>query len=106
MENETPQTEPSISISKKHALIGSVALILTISSFFFVRAFCKPDEPKLTGGSATIPRTKVNYKSDIDFLGCIANQHACVYDHVRKDQTDFILEDCKDENYCNTGSGK
>lgn len=42
-----------------------------------------------------------NYRSDMNFLECIAEQHSCIYKNL-KNEIDFnkIIEGCKDEDYC------
>jgi hypothetical protein len=44
---------------------------------------------------------KANYRSDMNFLECIAEQHSCVYKNL-KSESNFneIIEGCGDENYC------
>ena len=48
---------------------------------------------------------EANYKSDMNFLECIGEQHSCLYKNLNLGITTIkILEKCKDENYCNQNS--
>lgn len=47
---------------------------------------------------------KANYSRDIDFLECIGIQYDCIYDNIRSGNEKFIIENCKDENFCNLES--
>jgi len=43
---------------------------------------------------------KANYKSDMNFLECIGEQHTCVYKNIDSGK-DIIIKNCKEENFCN-----
>jgi hypothetical protein len=48
---------------------------------------------------------EANYKSDMNFLECIGEQHNCLYKNLSNGiEANKILEKCKDENYCNQNS--
>ena len=48
---------------------------------------------------------EANYKSDMNFLECIGEQHNCLYKNLNSGiEIIKILEKCKDENYCNQNS--
>jgi hypothetical protein len=48
---------------------------------------------------------EANYKSDMNFLECIGEQHNCLYKNLSNGiESIKILEKCKDENYCNKNS--
>jgi hypothetical protein len=48
---------------------------------------------------------EANYKSDMNFLECIGEQHNCLYKNLSNGiEINKILEKCKDENYCNQNS--
>lgn len=42
-----------------------------------------------------------NYRSDMNFIECIAEQHSCVYTNLtNKIDHQKIIEACKNENFC------
>lgn len=43
---------------------------------------------------------KANYKSDMNFLECIGEQHSCIYNNLDKGKN-VILNNCKKESFCN-----
>jgi hypothetical protein len=44
-----------------------------------------------------------NYRSDMNFLQCLAEQHSCLYQNLRLNiSQDKIIEVCKDENFCSS----
>lgn len=43
---------------------------------------------------------KANYKSDMNFLECIGEQHSCLYKNIDKGK-DIIINNCKKESFCN-----
>lgn len=43
---------------------------------------------------------RVNYASDINFLDCLREQHTCIFANVRESNSQFIIENCGDENAC------
>lgn len=43
---------------------------------------------------------KANYKSDMNFLECIGEQHTCIYKNIELGK-DIIIKNCKEENFCN-----
>jgi uncharacterized membrane protein len=73
-----------------------VFIIMVVASFIKFRCYDSNRENNISNF-----RAKVNLEPDIGFIDCIRIQHACLYDHVRKSQFNTILEDCKNENYCN-----
>jgi hypothetical protein len=49
---------------------------------------------------------KANYSSDINFLECISIQHSCIYKNILNNSEKFIIENCKEEEFCNQGNSK
>jgi len=48
---------------------------------------------------------EADYKSDMNFLECIGEQHNCLYKNLNSGiESIKILEKCKNENYCNQNS--
>lgn len=48
---------------------------------------------------------EANYKSDMNFLECVGEQHECLYKNLKNQiEPNKILEKCKDETYCNNNS--
>jgi hypothetical protein len=43
---------------------------------------------------------KANYKSDMNFLECIGEQHACLFKNIDKGKN-TIINNCKKESFCN-----
>lgn len=43
---------------------------------------------------------KANYSPDIEFLDCISIQHSCIYSNVEAGNSEFIIENCKGEDFC------
>lgn len=79
-----------------------VAIIIFAILFFgdtigdFFRRTPKPTVIQNTG-------KKANYEPDISFLECLGAQHSCVYDNIRTGNEKFIIENCKEEEFCTLG---
>ena len=43
---------------------------------------------------------RANYNSDLDFIDCLIVQHKCVFKNIEEQNSEFIVENCKGENYC------
>ncbi len=52
-------------------------------------------------GEVTSTTVSMDLSTDIGFLDCVATQHKCIYNELKKNKCESILKDCKDENYCN-----
>jgi hypothetical protein len=50
---------------------------------------------------------KANYTSDLKYLGCIAEQHKCLYKNIQdKIEHEKILENCYVEDFCASANSK
>jgi hypothetical protein len=82
--------------NKNYLIMGITIVTIAVISFFSI-----PKKPYKLEPIVTTNRKVINLKPDANFLDCIAIQHKCIYDHLNKNQFFYILEDCKDEDYCN-----
>lgn len=50
---------------------------------------------------------RANYSGDLKFLGCLSEQHRCLYRNI-EDQIEYskILENCYAEDYCASNNSK
>ena len=72
-----------------------IILITTMSEYF---SFCMRDQ-KID--NSIIDPISADYRSDMNFLQCLAEQHSCLYKNLRLNiSQDKIIEACKDENFC------
>lgn len=50
---------------------------------------------------------KANYSPDLKFLGCLSEQHRCLYRNIEEEiEYNKILENCYDEDYCAFNNSK
>lgn len=77
-----------------------IIFIVILVSFYFIfdQYFSKKDIVEEIEISNPI---NANYKADMSFIECIAEQHSCIYSNL-KNNTEHkkIIEVCKDENFC------
>ena len=83
-------------------IIACIAMIsLLVTNYKIARANVeKPEVVKREG-------YKANYSSDLKFLGCLSEQHHCLYRNI-EDQIEYskILENCYAKDYCASNNSK
>jgi hypothetical protein len=77
-----------------------IIFIVIFISFYFIfdQYFLKKE---ITEDVKVNDPIVANYKSDMNFIECIAEQHSCLYNNL-KNKTDHkkIIEVCKNEIFC------
>lgn len=86
----------------KYKIIGIICIIITLSILSSYFSTCHSFHNKENVENQAI---KANYKSDMNFLECIAEQHSCIYKNLLKNiDPKSIIEGCGDENYCSNSN--
>jgi hypothetical protein len=83
---------------KSKIITGLLIFFISYSVFntYFSTCHVFHDNNKVTNNPIN-----ANYRSDMNFLECIAEQHSCVYKNLKNGiDLQGIIEGCKDEDYC------
>jgi hypothetical protein len=84
--------------NKTKIIIGFLVLFSFYSIFNQYFSTCHAFHSKENVKKETI---KANYRSDMNFIECIAEQHSCIYKNLKLENIfNEIIEGCGDENYC------
>jgi len=89
-----------LSFIKEHykKIISFFVIIFLVMIFSEYFSYCMKD--KKVDNSIVNPIT-ANYRSDMNFLQCLAEQHSCLYQNLRLNiNQEKIIEVCKNENFC------
>jgi len=71
--------------------------LISISIIFQYFSTCNHNENQVVSKEIV----NANYKNDMNFLECIAEQHSCIYKNLDNlVDHNLIKEVCKNENYC------
>lgn len=92
--------ENFLSLIKEHykKVISFFVIIILIMIFSEYFSFCVREQ-KID--NSVINPISANYRSDMNFLQCLAEQHSCLYQNLKLNiSQDKIIEVCKDENFC------
>lgn len=86
----------------KYKIIGIISIIIIFSILSSYFSSCHSFHNKENVENEMI---KANYRSDMNFLECIAEQHSCIYKNLFKNiEAKNIIEGCGDENYCSNSN--
>lgn len=92
----------------KTFLINNAGGLISVILIIFVVLFLLESIKSLSQPN-TIPVViqntgkKANYSDDISFLECIGVQHSCIYENINSGNEKFIIENCKEEDFCILG---
>lgn len=92
-----------IELIKSNKLLAFISVLFLFFTFYLYHLNSQiKREIMLTEKSEgkEISGYEANYKKDMGFLSCIAEQHTCLFKNLKSNNYELIIKRCKDENFC------
>lgn len=84
----------------KALLPYAIAIAVAIIGYLYIESKIRRLELSATTEVKQSSGYIANYKEDMGFLSCLAEQHTCIFKNLKNSNYSIIIERCKDENFC------
>ena len=89
-------------IGNNKTTFGMILFFFLVSSLgsLLVKHLNREIELSVTTESTQTGGYVANYKGDMGFLDCLAEQHSCLFKNLKTNNYELIIERCQNEDFC------